>query len=257
MPLSAPPLDTARRRSGRLEFGTLGRGNHFLELQRDEEGWLWMMVHSGSRAMGPSIRHHHEATAKRDPSGLAVIDAESPEGERYLADAAFAAQYARSSREHMLEAAASLVEETLGIARDPGSIIACDHNHVRREEHGGELLWVHRKGAMFMGEGVPGVLPGSMGSPSYHVEGRGNPEALCSAAHGAGRSMSRADARRRISTRAFEREVASVWFDRRIANKLREEAPSAYKDIGEVMKAQRDLVKVTRRVTPVLAYKAT
>lgn len=108
-----------------------------------------------------------------------------------------------------------------------------------------------------MGEGVPGVLPGSMGSPSYHVEGRGNPEALCSAAHGAGRSMSRADARRRISTRAFEREVASVWFDRRIANKLREEAPSAYKDIGEVMKAQRDLVKVTRRVTPVLAYKAT
>ncbi len=173
-----------------------------------------------------------------------------------LADAAFAAQYASLSRRAMVEAAAGIVEQALAVRRDPLSFLECDHNHVRREEHGGELLWVHRKGAMRLGAGERGVVPGSMGSPSFHVEGRAAEGALCSSAHGAGRAMSRSEARRRISTRALVREAAGVWFDHRIADRLREEAPSAYKDIGAVMRAQRDLVKIERRVEPVLVYKA-
>lgn len=257
LPLSAPLLEAHRRRDGRLEFATLGRGNHFLELQRDEEGALWVLVHSGSRAMGPAIRHHHEARAARDPAGLAYLEADGEGGLAYLADVAFAAEYARLSRGRMLEAAAALVEETLGIARDPPSFLDCDHNHVRREAHRGELFWVHRKGAMRAGPGDRGVVPGSMGSPSFHVEGRGLDAALWSSAHGAGRVMSRSEARRRISTRALEREASGVWFDHRMADRLREEAPSAYKEIGAVMRAQRDLVKVVRRLSPVLSYKAS
>ena len=191
VPLSALALEAHRRRDGRLEFGTLGRGNHFLELQRDEEGALWLLLHSGSRAMGPAIRRHHEARASRDPTGLAYLEADGDAGLAYLADAAFAAQYARLSRRRMVDTAATLIEETLGLARDAPSFFECDHNHVRREEHGGELLWVHRKGAMRAGPKDRGIVPGSMGSPSFHVEGRGHKGALSSSAHGAGRAMRR------------------------------------------------------------------
>jgi tRNA-splicing ligase RtcB (3'-phosphate/5'-hydroxy nucleic acid ligase) len=156
----------------------------------------------------------------------------------------------------MVDAAASLVADVLGIGPDGASFLECDHNHVRREVHGGDLLWVHRKGAMRLGPGEGGVVPGSMGSPSFHVEGRGHPGALCSSAHGAGRALSRAEARRRIGARTLLREVSGVWFDHRLSDRLREEAPSAYKDVGAVMRAQRDLVKIVRRLSPVLAYKA-
>jgi tRNA-splicing ligase RtcB len=256
LPLSAAGLEAHRDRDGRLEFGTLGRGNHFLELQRDDGGSLWLMVHSGSRALGPAIRHHHEGRAGRDRSGLAYLEAESDAGRAYLADVAFAAAYARLSRRKMVDAAASLVADVLGIGHDAASFLECDHNHVRREAHGGDLFWVHRKGAMRLGAGERGVVPGSMGSPSFHVEGRGHPGALCSSAHGAGRALSRAEARRRIGARTLLREVSGVWFDHRLSDRLREEAPSAYKDIGAVMRAQRDLVKIVRRLAPVLAYKA-
>jgi tRNA-splicing ligase RtcB (3'-phosphate/5'-hydroxy nucleic acid ligase) len=109
---------------------------------------------------------------------------------------------------------------------------------------------------MGLREGEPGVVPGSMGSPSFHVEGRGHPEALGSSAHGAGRALPRGEARRRIGARQLLREAEGVWFDHRLADRLREEAPSAYKEIGAVMRAQRDLVRVVRRLWPVLVYKA-
>lgn len=255
-PLSAPGLESLKQRDGRVELGTLGRGNHFLELQRDEEGGLWLLVHSGSRAMGPAIRDHHDARAERGPSGLRSLEADSEEGRAYLADAAWAGRYASASRARMVDAAASLLAELFGVEPDPASRVEVDHNHVRREEHGGRELWVHRKGAMGLAAGAAGVVPGSMGSPSYHVEGRGHPDALASSAHGAGRALSRAEARRRIAARQLLREASGVWFDHRIADRLREEAPSAYKDIGAVMRAQRDLVRIVRRLTPVLAYKA-
>ena len=133
--------------------------------------------------------------------------------------------------------------------------IATDHNHVSLESHGGRDLWVHRKGAMSARLGESGVLPGSMGSLSFHVEGRGHDEALCSSAHGAGRALSRTAARGKVSERDFRRQMEGVWYDSRLAAKLCDEAPSAYKDIRAVLKAQKELVKVTRILRPVLNYK--
>ncbi|AUX22915.1 RtcB [Sorangium cellulosum] len=254
--LGAPSLEAMKRREGRTQLGTLGRGNHFLEIQRDEEGALWLLLHSGSRAMGPAIRRHHEALAARDPSGVRFLDADSEAGRAYLDDVAWAARYARASRARMVAEAAALFAELFGVDVDAPSRIEVDHNHVRREEHGGRALWVHRKGAMGLRAGDLGVVPGSMGSPSFHVEGRGHPEALGSSAHGAGRALPRGEARRRIGARQLLREAGGAWFDHRIADRLRDEAPSAYKDVGAVMRAQRELVRVVRRLAPVLVYKA-
>jgi len=256
-PLSAPELEVKKKRDGRLEMGTLGRGNHFLEVQKDEEGSVWLLVHSGSRAMGPAIRKWHEARAPRDRAGIAWLDAESEEGRGYLADVAWARAYAKASRAQILEQALGLVGDLFGVPADPSSRIEIDHNHVAREEHGGQTLWVHRKGAMGLPQGCLGVVPGSMGSASFHVEGRGHAEALDSSAHGAGRAMSRAEASRRIRPKDLLAEARGVWFDHRLAASLCQEAPSAYKDIGVVMRAQRELVRVVRRLMPVLVYKAS
>lgn len=254
--LSTSSLERAKSREGRLSFGTLGRGNHFLEVQRDAEGELWIAVHSGSRVVGPMIREHHEPRAPRDPSGLAFLDADTDAGQAYLRDAAWAGLFAERSREAILEAALAVLVGVLGACPDRASRVACDHNHVRREEHGGEALWVHRKGAMHLPAGAVGILPGSMGTSTFHVEGRGHEASLCSSAHGAGRSLRRGEARRRIGVRTLLSEMGDVWFDHRLAGALCEEAPSAYKEVGAVLRAQRELTRVVRRLEPVLVYKA-
>jgi tRNA-splicing ligase RtcB len=132
-----------------------------------------------------------------------------------------------------------------------------DHNHVVRETHGERELWVHRKGAMPAWPGQCGVLPGSMGSLSYHVIGRGCADALCSSAHGAGRILSRTEARKTITARELRSQMGRVWYDFRQSERLRDEAPGAYKDIRAVARAQGELVKVVRVLRPVLNYKGT
>jgi tRNA-splicing ligase RtcB len=254
--LSSPALETRKRREGRLELGTLGRGNHFLELQRDEQEQLWLMIHSGSRCMGPAIRHHHEALGERDAAGFVGLPAASERGQAYLADVAWAGRFAALNRERIMQRACAALCALLGAQPDDASLITCDHNHVRRELHEGQSLWVHRKGAQQASAGTLGIVPGSMGSPSYHVQGRGLPEALGSAAHGAGRALARGAARKAIRARDLDTQMRGVWFDARLRDALREEAPAAYKDIGEVMRAQRELVRVVRRLEPVLVYKA-
>ena len=136
-----------------------------------------------------------------------------------------------------------------------GGDIGCDHNHVRREEHFGESLYVHRKGAMCADAGLAGVVPGSMGTQSLHVEGRGCADSLRSGAHGAGRLLSRHAAREQFGRTNFRRQMQGVWFDPRLGDALREESPKAYKDVQSVMRAQRDLVKVTRTLRPLVVYK--
>ncbi|MDH5674328.1 MAG: RtcB family protein [Myxococcales bacterium] len=252
--LSSPALGTLARRDGRLQLGTLGRGNHFLELQRDQAGELWLAVHSGSRAMGPAIREHYMRQAEGS-GALASLDCESPAGAAYLADVQWARSYAATSRRRMVEQVAALAEELFDARVDWDSFFDCDHNHVAREPHAGEPLWVHRKGALHAADGELGIIPGSMGSPSYHVAGRGLPDALCSSSHGAGRAMSRSEARRRISRTQLLGDIEGVWFDHRLTQRLREEAPAAYKDIGKVMRAQRELTRVVRRLEPVLVHK--
>jgi tRNA-splicing ligase RtcB len=155
----------------------------------------------------------------------------------------------------MAEQVVAAVKEVCGIDAVESTTIACDHNHVRAEEHFGQTLLVHRKGAMPADAGLAGVVPGSMGSMSYHVEGRGCAESLRSSAHGAGRLLSRGAARERFTRQDLRRQMGSVWFDPRISEALREESPKSYKDVRSVMRAQQDLVRVVRTLRPVLVYK--
>jgi tRNA-splicing ligase RtcB (3'-phosphate/5'-hydroxy nucleic acid ligase) len=253
--LSDPSLEAMRRHEGLTEFATLGSGNHFIELQSDDDGRLWLMVHSGSRGIGPAIRDHHLAQCEDVGGGLRALDATSHQGARYLGDAAWARRFADASRRAMAVEVGTVIEATLGARLCWETVITTDHNHVSLEHHGGRGLWVHRKGAMPAGRGQTGVLPGSMGTSSFHVEGRGDEAALCSSAHGAGRALSRTAARAKVTERELRRQMDGVWYDYRMGEKLRGEAPAAYKNIKAVLRAQQDLVKVTRVLRPVLNYK--
>jgi tRNA-splicing ligase RtcB len=262
-PLSHPTLEAVRRRDARVQLGTLGRGNHFLEFQTDDEDRLWLMVHTGSRGVGQAIRDWHldqararASSGSRDrPTTLIGVDAESPEGLAYRRDMDWALAYARANRDAILAAVATVMRDAFGVATVPSSRLDCHHNFVRGETHLGQPLWVHRKGAVPAAAGEPGIIPGSMGAPSFHVEGRGCPASLCSSSHGAGRAMSRDAARRAITPRELERQMRGVWFDRRHAHRLRGEAPAAYKDVHAVMRAQRDLTRIVRTLRPMLSYK--
>jgi tRNA-splicing ligase RtcB len=254
-PLSSPLLERTRRREAEAQLGTIGSGNHFLELQADHDGRLWLMLHSGSRGLGPAIRDHHLARGRHGRLGLAFLEDDSDAGRAYLADLEWALDYADASRRHMISAATEVLGDVLGASRDENTYVGCHHNHVRREVHDGLSLWVHRKGAIPAGRGEVGLIPGSMGTLSVHVLGSGHPGAMGSCAHGAGRRLSRSAARRGISVPQLAREARHVHFDHRLARSLREEAPSAYKDLEGVLRAQHELAQVVRRLRPVLVYK--
>lgn len=254
--LSDPRLQALWSTTGVMEFATIGSGNHFVELQADESERLWLMVHSGSRALGPAIRDHHMERAEFVGGGLKCLEVCAGTGAAYLHDAGLARRFAEANRRQI----ALLVEEAVFGASGSGRLqwpeaITTDHNHVEHETHGVGRLWVHRKGAMPAWPDQAGVLPGSMGSLSYHVVGRGCSGALCSSAHGAGRILSRTEARRSITSRELQRQMGDVWYDFRQSDRLRDEAPGAYKDIRAVARAQRELVKVVRVLRPVLNYK--
>jgi tRNA-splicing ligase RtcB len=253
--LSSPRLKAEAEDEGILEFATLGCGNHFLEFQLDEPEDLWVMVHTGSRAMGARIRTHHLALGRKTKTGFPALEADSPEGEAFLSDLDWAMEYARASRREILKNASHLVSEVLGGEPLWGSLIDSCHNSILRETHFGKPVWVHRKGANSANKGEPGIIPGSMGSESYLVLGRGCPESLNSSSHGAGRRMSRQEARKTISPATFQKSMEGIWFDRGSARKLLEEAPTAYKDIRAILRAQKDLVKIHHRLRPVVSFK--
>ena len=248
--LSAPILEKKKASIGRVQFATLGRGNHFVELQKDNEGALWVMLHSGSRGIGQAIAEHH-----RGDRDLHAIPSTSPEGQAYLCDLNWALVYAKQSRRQMCESVVAGLSTILGTTAEWNSYVDCHHNFVRREVHEGEEFWVHRKGAISACKGELGIIPGSMGSSSYHVVGRGNSKSLCSSSHGAGRCMSRTEARKAISAKALSKQMRGVWFDARITKRLCDEAPAAYKDISNVMRAQKALTRIVRQLWPVLVYK--
>ena len=253
--LSEPRLEKKKASIGRVQFATLGRGNHFIEFQRGEASELWLMIHSGSRGMGQAIRDVHLLRAQASSKGLRFLESGSEEGQAYLADMRWAVRYARQSRCRMAELIAEGMHARFGFRAVMDGYFDCSHNFVRREEHDGHDLWVHRKGAISAAEGELGIIPGSMASASFHVSGRGQPDALKSSSHGAGRLLSRTDARRKVTIAAFQEQMQGVWFDHRLTNRLRDEAPAAYKNIGAVMRAQRDLTRIVRQLEPVLSYK--
>ena len=260
--LSDDRLKKIAARDGRYQLGTLGRGNHFLELQADEQGQLWAMLHSGSRAVGQAIALWHQERATPSACGLGYLDSSTAAGEAYLADAQWARRYAAANRLAMLVALADIMRRCFAVEADWLTLIHSDHNHVQRERHalpsgGASEYWVHRKGAQSAAVDEPGVIPGSMGSPSYHTTGRGCALALASCSHGAGRRLSRTEASRKFNGADLRRQVGRLWFDHRRAKSLREEAPAAYKDIRQVMQAQRELTKITRTLAPLLTYKGS
>lgn len=251
--LSSSRLEKLKRRDGTWQLGTLGRGNHFLELQADHEGRLWLLVHTGSRGMGQAISAEHRDKVGDDPRyGLVATSAE---GQAYMNDLQWARSYAASNRQCILEVAEQLLLHVGGARCDWSTYFATDHNHVQQEEHFGRLLWIHRKGTQSAAVEERGVIPGSMGTATFHVTGRGHEAALRSCSHGAGRSMSRSEAREKLSITDLHRTMQSVVFDREHSASLLDEAPGAYNDIRQVLKAQRELVRVERELKPVLNYK--
>ena len=253
--LSHPSLISLAKNDGALQFGTLGGGNHFVEMQSDEDNRLWLMIHSGSRALGQAVKGHHVARASLRSASMMVLDADTLEGQEYLHDQDWACRYARANRLAMGQQVVEILRDVFGIEADSATTLECDHNHVRQEDHFGEKLFIHRKGAMPASRGLSGVVPGSMGTASYHVQGRGCVPSLCSSAHGAGRLFSRHAARERFGRQDLRRQMQGVWFDPRLVETLREESPKAYKDVRSVMRAQEELVKVTRTLRPLLVYK--
>lgn len=250
--LSDPRLEKLKQRDGRVQLGTLGRGNHFLELQADSDDRLWVMIHSGSRAIGQAIAGFHAGAPR---TGLNGLPASSPAGAAYLADVAWAIEYARQNRLMMLRAVEQLLLRRFDVSVDWLTYVDAHHNHVQWETHDGQRLLVHRKGAQSARLDEAGLIPGSMGTASFHVVGRGAEEALSSCSHGAGRRLSRTEARQRVTSRDVDRQLRDVWYDQRRIDALRDEAPAAYKDIHAVMRAQRALVRIVREVRPVLSYK--
>lgn len=255
-PLSDRRLESIKQRDALVQLGTLGRGNHFLEFQSDEEGRLWVLIHSGSRAVGKLVTSHHQAVAAAfGLPGLPRLDTEDQTGQNYLADAAWAGDYANQNRLAILATVERVLAEMFQMQLDRSSLIHTQHNYVRSEVHEGTAYWVHRKGAQSARLGEPGIVPGSMNAATFHVTGRGCGEALMSCSHGAGRRLSRGEARHTISVRQFQKQVRGVHFDVRRSRGLLDEAPLVYKDIRQVMRTQRELVRIERELQPVLGYK--
>jgi tRNA-splicing ligase RtcB (3'-phosphate/5'-hydroxy nucleic acid ligase) len=253
--LSTRALERQKRALGPRHLGTLGGGNHFLELDRGAGGELWVVVHTGSRGLGAEIAAHHKRAAMaRGGGALAGLSALEDAGRAYAADAAWAADFAKENRRAILSRAKEVISRALGA---PGvtEVVDVHHNFVAREEHGGRPLYVHRKGATAAGDGELGLIPGSMGTASYVVVGRGAPASFASCSHGAGRVMTRREARDKIHPASLERVMRRVVFDKRKLRDLVEEAPAAYRDIKEVIEDQADLVSPLTRLEPIAVLK--
>lgn len=252
---------------GSRQVGTLGRGNHFVELQADEQGDLWLLVHSGSRSMGQAVLDQAQRLAQHDGvrSAMLGLDPASANGRSYLLWQAWCVRYARANRCRLLAIAAEGVRAAIANAgnwkrigeADWDSLIDTPHNFIRVETHAGEELIVHRKGAAPASAGQVGVIPGSAGTMSVHVEGRGESASLCSSSHGAGRVLSRSEARARVRESDVRCDMQGVTFDHSAARSLRDESPRVYRDLRLVLRAQRDLVKVVRTLRPLISFKAS
>jgi tRNA-splicing ligase RtcB len=245
------------------QMGTLGGGNHFIEVcleqGGDDEGRVWLMLHSGSRNIGKELAERHMAVARGLPHNadlpdrdLAVFLAGTPEMEAYRRDLWWAQEYARRNRAVMLALLCDVLRAHLPQVRydEP---ISCHHNYVAEETYDGVEVLVTRKGAIRAGAGDLGIIPGSMGTGSYIVRGRGNPDAYCSASHGAGRRMSRNQAKRTFTTEDLAAQTAGV--ECRKDPGVIDEIPAAYKDIAEVMAQQEDLVEVVAHLKQVVCVK--
>jgi tRNA-splicing ligase RtcB len=261
----ATELSVDRANKAAKQFGTLGSGNHFFELCVDERSRVWVVLHSGSRGIGNQLAQAHIAKARKlaaeamlqlEDKDLAWFVQGTPEFQAYITDMLWAQDYALANREQMMDNAMAEVFAFLGFGTETRRI-NCHHNFTQPEVHDGKELWVTRKGAIRADVGDLGVIPGSMGTRSYIVEGKGNKASWTSCSHGAGRRHSRTQAKKLFSTADLAEQMAGkVWLSGRAAS-LVDEIPSAYKDIDQVMADQADLVTVLHTLHQVLNYKGT
>ena len=257
------PICYANYESARKQLGTLGNGNHFIELQKDNEGIIYIMIHSGSRNLGYRVAKYYNKIAKdlnkkwfsRVPIKweLAFLPMNTREARVYLNEMNYCGKFAEANRMLMMKRVEeSVLEVFSGVKFE--LITNIPHNYVACENHYGKNVWVHRKGATRARKGEIGLTPGSMGSCSYIVEGLGNPESYCSCSHGAGRIMSRTQAKKVLNLEKEKKKMENIICGLRNANDL-DEAPGSYKDIETVMENQKDLVKVLVKLYPIMNIK--
>jgi tRNA-splicing ligase RtcB len=241
------------------QLGTFGGGNHFIELCLDQQGGVWLMLHSGSRHIGAALAEHHMQIARKlfhnrelpDPE-LGASLAGTPQFEAYRRDLFWAQEYAALNRAVLLELVAGVLRRAWPHVMF-GILVSCHHNYVAEEMRFGEELLITRKGAIRAGQGELGIIPGSMGAKSFIVRGKGSQWSFESASHGAGRRMSRGQARKTVTLADLQRQTQGVECRKDAA--VIDEAPSAYKRIEGVMAQQEDLVEVVTELKQVLCVK--
>lgn len=256
-----PRLERSNHRS---HLGTLGTGNHFVEVCLDESQHVWIMLHSGSRGIGNAIgttfiekakntlrKHDH----KINDDNLAWLDAGSDDYDDYVFAVSWAQDFAKQNRAIMMKATLNALAKTKGIPSftHDKMVVNCHHNYVATETHFGQEILVTRKGAVRAGYGDYGIIPGSMGAKSFIVRGKGNPDSFCSCSHGAGRTMSRTEAKKQITL--AEHRTATEGVECRKDKEVIDESPRAYKDIDAVMAAQSDLVEIVHTLKQVVCVK--
>lgn len=245
-----------------LQLGSLGSGNHFIEVSLDELDRVWLFLHSGSRGVGNKIAQHHIKVARdlmsryfirlEDPD-LAYLVEGTDEFWAYIRALRWAQEFARQNRAEMMDRVADAIAGFMGEDVERREAISCHHNYTEQETHFGKQVWLSRKGAIDAHEGVMGLIPGSMGTRSYVVEGKGNKVALCSAPHGAGREYSRSRARRTFTFAQLEEAMEGIEYRRTEA--FLDEIPAAYKDIDVVMADAADLVAVRHELRQIVNVK--
>jgi tRNA-splicing ligase RtcB len=264
----APEIPVVQREleSARKQLGTLGGGNHFVEIQESDDGFIWLMLHSGSRNFGYKIAKEYNRKAQalcklwhskvdnfKGEDGLAFLPIGTSEARDYIEAMNFALRFAMANRATMMMEFKRVVYNELACSFSEE--INIHHNYAALEHHYGRNVWVHRKGATSAQAGQSGIIPGSMGTSSYIVRGLGNPESFCSCSHGAGRRMGRKEASRTLTIEECDRAMEGIVFGRwgtdRKGNVDLGEAPQAYKDIDAVIEAQADLVDIVVRLHPI------
>lgn len=244
------------------QLATLGGGNHFIELCLDENQQVWVMLHSGSRGIGNVIGRYFINLAKKDMErrmihlpdrDLAYFSEGAQYFDDYVEAVHWAQDYAMNNRREMMRLILETLKRELPAFEITKEAINCHHNYVAKEEHFGAQIYLTRKGAISAREGELGIIPGSMGAKSYIVRGKGNPESFCSCSHGAGRRMSRSEAKRRFDKRDMETQTEGV--ECRKDKGVIDEIPGAYKDIDTVMANQSDLVEVVHTLKQVVCVK--
>lgn len=239
------------------QIGTLGGGNHFIEIGHDEQDRIWIIIHSGSRNVGHKIATHYMKLASGDGKareGHYGLRVDSPEGQDYINDLAFGLQFALDNRRVMIQRIIAAIWRNVDHrgcqnVADMSLLINRNHNHAEFKDG----LWIHRKGATHAEEGMLGVIPGNMRDGSFIVRGKGNPDSLCSSSHGAGRVLSRSKAKETLNMDDFKATMTGI--QAKVVNGTLDESPMAYKDIFSVMAMQQDLVEVLHHVRPIINIK--